>query len=32
MSFVVVSHKVPGPFDGTAQHHAEDHPKDLQIK
>lgn len=26
---VVCSDKVPGPLNGTAEHHAEDHPKDL---
>lgn len=25
------SDEVPGPLDGTAEHHAEDHPKDLQV-
>lgn len=28
--WLVGSDKVPGPLDGTAEHHAEDHPKDLQ--
>ena len=23
-------HKVSGPLNGTAEHHAEDHPKDLR--
>lgn len=30
-SWVVGLDKVPGPLDGTAEHHAEDHPKDLQV-
>lgn len=29
--WLVGSHEVPGPFDGAAEHHAEDHPKDLQV-
>lgn len=29
--WVVGSDEVPGPLDGTAEHHAEDHPKDLQV-
>lgn len=30
-SWVEGSDKVPGPLDGTAEHHAEDHPKDLKV-
>lgn len=26
------SDKVPGSFDGTAEQHAEDHPKDLRVR
>lgn len=30
MAFHGFLHIVPRPFNGTAEHHAEDHPEDLQ--